>query len=410
MRQELERSLPFREGIRPEYIINFLNACEKAESEIHGIMIACHGKVIFEAYNAPYKADIPHIMHSFTKIMTNTAAALAYGDGLLNLDDPILKFFPEYAENANEYLRACTIRNLITMRSGQQRSIGGNEWRPLKSSWKDAYFKVPFDKEPGEVYMYSSGNSYILSYIVQLLEKKTCRELIWERVGKKIGLTEFPWMMSPEGVCSGGNGVSLTTEDMLRIGLLYLNKGRWQGEQLIPEKWVDYAMGYADPIPPVDGLQYNYHWEHTEDIWAGRGMFGQTCGLVPALDMVFAITAADEHYAAMKLFQREIVDKVKANEEVLQDDHKMAEILRQKGLCMTLEGKNISVKNHIGLEARDFFWTPEKNQDGVRRIEVHFDEDRLLYVMEDGRGRHEVLAGMDKWNDNHDRILSSPSV
>ena len=397
MRQELERSLPFREGIRPEYIINFLNACEKAESEIHGIMIACHGKVIFEAYNAPYKADIPHIMHSFTKIMTNTAAALAYGDGLLNLDDPILKFFPEYAENANEYLRACTIRNLITMRSGQQRSIGGNEWRPLKSSWKDAYFKVPFDKEPGEVYMYSSGNSYILSYIVQMLEKKTCRELIWERVGKKIGLTEFPWMMSPEGVCSGGNGVSLTTEDMLRIGLLYLNKGRWQGEQLIPEKWVDYAMGYTDPIPPVDGLQYNYHWEHTEDIWAGRGMFGQTCGLVPSLDMVFAITAADEHYAAMKLFQREIVDKVKANEEVLQDDHKMAEILRQKGLCMTLEGKNISVKNHIGLEARDFFWTPEKNQDGVRRIEVHFDEDRLLYVMEDGRGRHEVLAGLDHW-------------
>ena len=397
MRQELERSLPSREGIRPEYIINFLNACEKAESEIHGIMIARHGKVIFEAYNAPYKADIPHIMHSFTKIMTNTAVALAYGDGLLNLDDPVLKFFPEYEKSANEYLRACTIRNLITMRSGQQRSIGGNEWRPLKSSWKDAYFKVPFDKEPGEVYMYSSGNSYILSYIVQLLEKKTCRELIWERVGKKIGLTEFPWMMSPEGVCSGGNGVSLTTEDMLRIGLLYLNKGRWQGEQLIPEKWVDYAMGYADPIPPVDGLQYNYHWEHTEDIWAGRGMFGQTCGLVPALDMVFAITAADEHYAAMKLFQREIVDKVKANEEVLQDDHKMAEILRQKGLCMTLEGKNISVKNHIGLEARDFFGTPEKNQDGVRRIEVHFDEDRLLYVMEDGRGRHEVLAGLDHW-------------
>lgn len=397
MRQELERSLPFREGIRPEYIINFLNACEKAESEIHGIMIACHGKVIFEAYNAPYKADIPHIMHSFTKIMTNTAAALAYGDGLLNLDDPILKFFPEYEESANQYLRACTIRNLITMRNGQERSIGGNEWRPLKSSWKDAYFQVPFDKEPGEVYMYSSGNSYILSYIVQMLEKKTCRELIWERVGKKIGLTEFPWMLSPEGVCSGGNGVSLTTEDMLRIGLLYLNKGRWQGEQLIPEKWVDFAMGYREPLPPVDGLQYNFHWEHAEDIWAGRGMFGQTCGLVPSLDMVFAITAADEYYAAMRIFQREIVDKVKADRGIRQDDGKMEEILRQKGLCMTLEGKNISVKNHRCLEARDFLWTPEKNQDGMKRIELHFDEERLLYVMEDERGRHEVLAGLDHW-------------
>lgn len=65
------------------------------------------------------------------------------------------------------------------------------------------------------------------------------------------------------------------------------------GEQLIAEEWIDYAMGYIDPIEPVDGLQYNYHWDHTGDIWAGRGMFGQTCGQVPSLDMVFAITAAD---------------------------------------------------------------------------------------------------------------------
>ena len=165
MRTELERSSPSREGINPEYIINFLNACEKAGSEIHGIMIARHGRVIFEAYNAPYAADIPHIMHSFTKTLTNTAAALACADGLLRLEDPLLKYFPEYKDTANGYLRACTIRNLITMRNGQKRSIGGNEWRPLKTSWKDAYFQVPFDKEPGKTYMYSSGNSYILSYL-----------------------------------------------------------------------------------------------------------------------------------------------------------------------------------------------------------------------------------------------------
>ena len=147
MKCELQRALPSVEGIHPEYLINFLNACEKAESEIHGIMIARHGKVIFEGYNAPYAADIPHIMHSFTKILTNTAVALAYDDGLLKLEDPVLKYFPEYEADANEYLRACTIRNMITMRNGQQRSIGGNEWRPLKTSWKEAYFRVPFDKK-----------------------------------------------------------------------------------------------------------------------------------------------------------------------------------------------------------------------------------------------------------------------
>ena len=85
---------------------------------------------------------------------------------------------------------------MITMRNGQERSVGGNEWRPLKTSWKDAYFKIPFDKEPGKTFMYSSGNSYILSYIVQKLTGKTCRELVQERVGKEIGLTDFPWMLS----------------------------------------------------------------------------------------------------------------------------------------------------------------------------------------------------------------------
>ena len=398
MKNELERWFPSQEGINPEYIIDFLNACEKAETEIHGIMIARHGKVVFEAYNSPYAADIPHIMHSFTKILTNTAVALAYTDGLLALDDPILKYFPEYRKNANKYLSACTIRNMITMRNGQQRSIGGNEWRPLKSSWKDAYFQVPFDKKPGEVYMYSSGNSYILSYIVQKLEKKTCRELIWERIGKKIGLTEFSWMLSPEGVCSGGNGVSLTVEDMLRIGLLYLNKGKWKGEQLISRQWIDYAMGYLDPIPPENGLQYNFHWDHIDDIWAGRGMFGQICGQVPKLDMVFAMTAADEHYTAMRLFQTEIVDKVKADQETNWENASVKdEILTQKGLRMTLEGKNASVKEHIQLKEKDFVWIPEENCNGVKRVELHFERDHVRYVMEDSRGCHEVVAGLEHW-------------
>ena len=70
MKTELRYSWPSAEGVNPEYIVNFLNACEKADSEIHGIMIARHGNVIFEAYNAPYAAEIPHIMHSFTKTLT----------------------------------------------------------------------------------------------------------------------------------------------------------------------------------------------------------------------------------------------------------------------------------------------------------------------------------------------------
>ncbi len=120
----IPRSTPVQEGINPEYIINFLNECEKSNIEIHSFLLARHNKIVFEAHNAPYDGDNPYIVHSFTKILTNTAVDLTYTDGLLKLDDPIHMYFPELdgTEIDNEYYRACTIRDLITMRSGQKRS------------------------------------------------------------------------------------------------------------------------------------------------------------------------------------------------------------------------------------------------------------------------------------------------
>ena len=194
-------------------------------------------------------------------------------------------------------------------------------------------------------------------------------------MGKEIGLTDFPWMLSPEGVCSGGNGVSLTAEDMLRVGLLYLNKGKWSGKQLISEKWINYALGYTDPIEPVDGLQYNFHWDHAGDIWAARGMFGQTCGLVPALDMTFAITAADSRYMAMKLFQKEVINPTKAGRGPEITDEISEEILKQKGLRMTLEEKIFPRKNIgnfqrmlSGLRAK--MWMESRRSGFMRTVKV----------------------------------------
>lgn len=397
MGKRLEYSYPEKEGIDSRLIINFLNEAEKAGGELHGIMIIVHDKVIFEAYNAPYSADIPHIMHSFTKCLTNTAVGLAYTNGLLKLNDPILQYFPEYSEHATEYLKHATIRSLITMRSGQERSIGGNEWRPLKSSWLEAYFQVPFDKEPGSQYMYSSGNSYILSAIVQRVTGKTCREYLWEHVTSKIGTRDFDWMLSPEGICSGGNGVSLTVEDMARIGLLYLNYGAWEGKQLLSREWTELSLGLKEPIIPEKHVpEYNFHWEHTGDMWAAKGMFGQTCALIPAMDMVVAYTAADAGYVLSDILQREVLDKVKQG---CQTDEANWEILKNKGLCMTLRGKHVSVPGHMIPEKTSYEFSLDGTVDKITGIGIRFEEDSVVYVMTDHRGSHQVRAGLDSWID-----------
>lgn len=392
----LEFTTPEQEGVDSRLIMNFLCEAAKSGQELHGIVMLRHGRVIFEAYNAPYRADIPHIMHSFTKCLTNTAVGLAFSRGLLKLDDPILKYLPEYAEGAGEYLRRCTIRNMITMRNGQERSIGGNEWRPLKTSWEKAYFQVPFVSEPGETYMYSSGNSYILSDIVQRLTGKTARQYVYENVTSKMGIRDFDWMLSPEGICSGGNGISLTPREMAKIGQLYLNHGNWKGEQLLSEEWVDYAMGYKDPIPPVNGVQYNFHWNHQGDIWAAQGMFGQTCAQIPALDMVVAFTAADQAYVFSDILQKEFINPMKAGVKL---DERSWPILKDMGERMTLKNQYRCAAKHVQPEKDSYDFELDGSIDGITRIELKFKNGSMSYAMTDGRGRHEVVAGMEQWID-----------
>lgn len=405
MKRELPFVCPESAGIDSGLLLNFLNEAEKTGSEIHGIMFLVHGNIIFEAYNAPYERNIPHIMHSFTKCLTNMAVGLAYSENLVELETPVLEYLPEYAKGANAYLKAVTVENLITMCSGQQRSIGGNEWRPLKDSWLEAYFKVPFVKQPGSEYMYSSGNSYVLSAIVQRVTGKTCSEYLREHITREIGMSDFAWMLSPEGICSGGNGASLTVEDMARIGLLYLNRGSWDGRQLLDEEWVKRSLGYFDSAKNgSDGSNYNYHWVHTGDLWASMGMFGQACILVPEMDMVVAMTAADNKNVFCEILQREIITPWKQHQRSLlpvnrnSQDMYISDVLYNKGLRMTLESKNRSVLQHVQPMPGRYRFIPVKEVDGIREITVIFEEGYVTYEMWDHRGYHSVKAGMDRWH------------
>ncbi|MBT9779462.1 serine hydrolase [Clostridium sp. MCC353] len=398
MKKELVRSSPEEEGIDSGLIIDFLNEMEKAGAELHGIMIAVNQKVVFEAYNAPYRADIPHILHSYTKTFTNTAAALAYTNGLIRLEDKVLDYFPQYADGANEYLKALTLRDLITMRSGQERGIGGNEWRPLSTSWVDAYFQVPWVEMPGKRFLYSSGNSYILSAVVQKVTGKTCYEYLQEHLLPEIGIGEFTWQTSPEGICSGGNGISLCVEDMTRLGMLYLNGGKWNGRRLLSPEWVDMALGIKNPVELSEGeTEYNFHWEHTGDIWAATGMFGQGSVIIPKLNMVIGMTAADSRYMATKggLIQKNLVSPMLKRKN--EADNGKWEILKNKGFRMTLEGKYRSFPEEKFYESGRHVYRVPDETDGIKKIILEFHENQIIFSMEDHRGLHTVTCGLDHW-------------
>ena len=395
---KLPRSTPEQEGISSLNIIDMLNDFEKQGIEVHSVLVARNGKVVFESYYKPYNPDTTYIVHSLTKLFTNTAAGIAYSQGKFKLDDKVISFFPERVpKDAGDNLKAMTIKDLITMRNGHARMISGNEWRPLKSSWLDAFFKEPVVYKPGTKFQYSSGNAYVVSAIAQKTMGKTCDLILKDALFNKMGIEGLTWDKSPEGICSGGNGVMIKPEDMLKFGQLYLQMGAWNGEQLISRDWVERSLGLKDTYN--DGQRkYAYHWDNrVSGIYDAGGAFGQTLMIDPDLNLAVAVMAGTNKSKELyNVVKEDLIDRTLSGKN-LAGSGKYTNILKDKGdnanllpmvryTTSPLEGK-ISGKS----------FTINENKDNIAKIKLDFTKDSVIYTMTDNRGTHKVKCGLGNW-------------
>ena len=361
---KLPRTTPLEKGVDPSYLYDMLDQLEQAGIEMHSLLVSVDNEVIFEGFWNPYGPDTPHIVHSLTKLFTNAAAGVAVTNGDLSLDDRLIDMFPELApENPSENLQKVTLRYLITMNGGYGRMISGSEWRPLKTSWLEAFFAEPVPYEPGTHYQYSSGNAYAVSAMVQKATGKTCLELLLESGFSELGMEHFTWDLSPEGICSGGNGVSCTTEDMLKVGNLFLNMGQWNGKQILTEEWCRMAIG-IDKVYEGQG-DYAFHWtdKHDGNYTAG-GAYGQIVILVPELNMVVAGTAGtkktDEEY---DIINSAMIAPAKA-------DKAMQETVAAKGQTLNLLQNPILTDSPIAEKVDEKVFKAEENEDGITSIKL----------------------------------------
>lgn len=407
--QYLPRSTPEKAGLDGLTFHHLLKKLEENKVEVHNMMVTVGGKVVFSYYNEPYQEDRPHILHSLTKLFTNTAVAQAQAEGYINLSDKVISFFEDEAdkylpENISDNLKAMTIEDLITMRCGHNREISGSEWRPLKTSWIKAFFEEPVVHKPGDYYCYSSGNSYMLSAIVQKVTGKTAHQYLEEGILNKLGIDPFTWDKSPEGINSGGNGISIRVEDALKIGLLYQQQGKWNGEQLISQEWIDHAFGYknAKPAPNVEGpygYPYNYHFFEFGDIYSASGIFGQNAMVIPKLDMVIVVFAATVDWATVPMVaQSEFVAPILEKESEPKPKKVMNKSLSSNLFNGTLLHDRKSVVPTIKFTPNVTSYTVDENEDNITSIGFQqLDEETLVFHMVDDRGRNVVHNGVDRW-------------
>jgi len=301
----LPQAGPADEGVEAAGVDSFVAALEAApQIEPHSLMLLRHGRVVAQGWWAPYAEHRPHLLYSVSKSFTGTAVAFAVQEGLLGLDDTVLSRFPELDDEVTDpRSRSMKVRHLAAMASGHQDETIERAMVAGSGDLVRGFLTLPPDHDPGSVFAYNQPCTYTLAAMVQRASGGSLTQYLRPRLFDPLGITDVGWQRGPGGAELGFSGLHATTDAVARLGLLHLQDGRWQGEQLLPEGWVEQATRVHVATPNQAGADwqqgYGFQFWRSRHGYRADGAYGQFCVVLPELDVVLATTAATEDMQAI---------------------------------------------------------------------------------------------------------------
>lgn len=277
-----------------------------SEVNCHSFMIVRHQHVVAEGWWTPYSKDYKHTLYSLTKSFTSMAIGFAIEEGLLALQDPVVKFFPQVLPcKPCEYMSKMTVRDLLTMSTGH--TTEPTSWRGIARSQEERHadddhvyhFLTSFvDKEPGSVFLYNTPATFMCGAILHAITGQSVFDYLKPRLLDPLGITDYHCEVNSKGLNPAGFGAHLRTEDIAKFGLFLLNRGVWNGKQLLSASWIDEATGRQVDNNRQQGITdwesgYGYQfWRcSSPGVYRGDGAYGQFCVVIPEQDTVVAITS-----------------------------------------------------------------------------------------------------------------------
>lgn len=385
----LRRGSPSSAGVDSREILGFIDDVEAAGLELHNLMLWRDGLVVAEGWHWPYSGDRLRMTHSMTKSVTACAIGMLVDAGRLTLDQKVAPLFPEVAIDPGSRAARMTVEDLLTMRSGQGTEVSGSIWRGIATSWIAEFFRIPFDHEPGTTYVYSSAASYMLSAIVSRVTGQTIHDFLKPRLFDPLGITNIRWDVGPDGINPGGNGISFTTADGLKLGILHAQRGLWQGQRILSERWVVEATRIHAGEP---GDQYGYHWVVGDGHFAMLGVFVQMVRVFPGSNAVLAFNAAmDESKVVTPYLDRHFPAAFRNGTDAAADAA-LAE--RLKGWSERPSFVSTAPIDPTAFAGR---WTMAPNDKGLAGLAFDFGPDEARITLSDGEGEHRLVAGRDGW-------------
>ncbi|MBQ8587394.1 MAG: serine hydrolase [Oscillospiraceae bacterium] len=285
----------------------FVRACENSTT-VQVVQALClNSEEITATYvKYPYRMDTPKLFYSMTKTVTSLAIGIAEDQGLLSVEDPIVKYFPDLLpENPHPNLEKITIRHLLTMSCGIDTDTYPQIF--VQDNWPRAFLAQDFPKKPGTHFLYCTHGSHMLSAIITRVSGLSLEDYVNHHLFHPMGIYEAKWEHSPEGLTAGGMGLSLRPDSLVKIARLFLGKGVFEGKRLLSQRYLDMAtttqvtkQDYVDD-PNYEYFGHRYGFQiHVgkEDYFRMEGSFGQLCLVAPDRDLavlIFCQNANFEH-------------------------------------------------------------------------------------------------------------------
>ncbi|MBD3918491.1 serine hydrolase [Paenibacillus sp. PR3] len=407
----LPRSTPEQAGIPSQAISAFLDALKRDALEIHGFMVIRNGSVAAEGWWEPYSAELPHLIFSITKSFTSTAVGLAVQEGLLQIDDKVVSYFPdELPAEPSERLLAMTIHDLLAMATGHT-GDPTEETIAQGGDWIRKFLETPIPYEPGTHFAYNSGASHMLGVIVERVSGQSLQAFLAPRLLEPLGIEVAEWAILPGGYPAGGFGMCIKLEDVAKLGLLYLQRGNWNGQRLLAESWIDAssALQVSNGTDPNNDWEtgYGYQlWRCRFDAYRFSGLYSQKCIIIPSHNMLVALNAADwgEQKALNAVWEHLLPaiseDSLPADEEAHQE---LLDRIAELTLSVRLGEAGVK-QNYIEYGTN---YQLEPNLAGWETIQLTEHEDRIVASVTGKDGGQQYAYGIDQWVYAGERLKST---
>lgn len=393
-----EYSTPEAEGISSKKILEWAEKIENCRY-VHSFILMRHGRIIAEMWRKPYSKEYPHRLYSTSKSFISCGIGIAAEEGLLSLDDKLVKFFPEKLPvNPDPAMDKITLRHLLSMNSGhavcqieEAMDVPGTK---DTSDWIDKYLATKLPYTPGTHFAYNSGNTYMLSAILQKVSGMKARDYLMERLFIPLGIENPYWQECPSGRTLGGWGLELTTSQLASFTQMLLNKGRVGNRQIVPEWYIDEATSFqsdnSSNANPDWRIGYGYQfWRSQHNCFRGDGWGGQYAFVCPEHDFTMTITAGlmCDMQQILNFFY-EIILPAFHNKSLEADEKAVSELKNY------LSSRKIPLASG-GLYKRmaDTSYDLEDNEYGFKKLSVSFNSDSVTLELESIDGTCEKIKG-----------------